>query len=135
MRLLGLRGLGSCLAGAAAIMLIAAAIAAEFPFEHELLLEAKPLPGSKRVPMLEITRDGRAIIDLWCRSGEGRVMIEDDVIEFTLGTLRENGCTPERSQRDEAMATALAKVTNWRMEDNVLVLVGPTELRFHLSAH
>ncbi len=100
-----------------------------------MLLEAKPLPGSKRVPMLEITRDGRAIIDLWCRSGEGRVMIEDDVIEFTLGTLRENGCTPERSQRDEAMATALAKVTNWRMEDNVLVLVGPTELRFHLSAH
>ena len=135
MRLLSWRGLRRCLAGAAAIMLATTAVAAEFPFERELLLEAKPLPGSKRVPMLEITRDGRAIIDLWCRSGEGRVMIEDDMIEFTLGAMREEGCTPERKQRDEAMAAALAKVANWHIEDNVLVLSGTTELRYHLSSH
>jgi heat shock protein HslJ len=111
------------------------ALAAEFPFERELLLEAKPLPGSKRVPMLEITRDGRAIVDLWCRSGEARVKIEDDKIEFTLGAMREEGCTPERTQRDEAMAAALEKVTKWSMEDEVLVLSGPTELRYTLSSH
>ena len=111
------------------------AAAAEFPFEQELFLDVKPLPGSKRVPMLEITRDGRAIIDLWCRSGEGSVKIEDDMIELTLGAMREEGCTPERTQRDEAMAEALAKVANWRMEDDVLVLIGPTELRYTLSSH
>ena len=122
-------------AGATAILLSAAASAAEFPFERELLLEARPLPGSKRVPMLEITRDGRAVIDLWCRSGEGRVKLEDDMIEFTLGPMREEGCTPERTQRDEGMAEALAKVANWRMEDDVLVLIGPTELRYTLSSH
>jgi heat shock protein HslJ len=122
-------------AGAAAILLSATASAAEFPFERELLLEAKPLPGSKRVPMLEITRDGRAVIDLWCRSGEGRVKIENDMIEFTLGTMREEGCTPERTQRDEALAAALGKVMNWSMEDDVLVLTGPTELRYQLSSH
>ena len=83
----------------------------------------------------EITRDGRAIIDLWCRSGEGRVKLEDDMIEFTLGPMREEGCTPERTQRDEGMAEALAKVANWRMEDDVLVLIGPTELRYTLSSH
>jgi heat shock protein HslJ len=113
----------------------ATALAAEFPFERELLLEAKPLPGSKRVPMLEITRDGRAVIDLWCRSGEGRVKIEDDMIELTFGPMREGECTPERTQRDEAMTEALAKVANWRMEDDVLVLIGPTELRYALSSH
>jgi heat shock protein HslJ len=123
------------LAGGIAMFLAATAAAAEFPFERELLLEAKPLPGSKRVPLLEISRDGRAIIDLWCRSGEGRVKIEDDMIEFTLGAMREEGCTPERTQRDEALATALGKVMNWRLEDDVLVLSGPTELRYTLSSH
>jgi heat shock protein HslJ len=123
------------LAAGVAAMLAATAAAAEFPFERELLLEAKPLPGSKRVPMLEITRDGRAIIDLWCRSGEGRVKLEDDMIELTLGAMREEGCTPERTERDEAIAAALGKVMNWSMEDNVLVLIGPTELRFTLSSH
>jgi heat shock protein HslJ len=122
-------------AGAAAIVLSATAFAAEFPFERELLLEAKPLPGSKRVPMLEITRDGRAVIDLWCRSGEARVKLENDMIELMLGAMREEGCTPERSQRDEAMVAALEKVTSWRLEDDVLVLIGPTELRYHLSSH
>jgi hypothetical protein len=123
------------LAGAVAILPSATAVAAEFPFEREMLLDAKPLPGSKRVPILEVLRDGRAIIDLWCHSGEARVKLEDDMIEFTLGAMREEGCTPERSQRDEAMVAALEKVANWRIEDNILVLIGPTELRYHLSSH
>ena len=136
MRLWSCKRVCSGLAGTIAMMLAASvASAAEFPFERELLLEAKPLPGSKRVPMLEITRDGRAIIDLWCRSGEGRVKLEDDMIEFTLGAMREEGCTPERTQRDEALAAALGKVMNWNMEDDVLVLSGPTELRYTLSSH
>jgi len=126
----------SCGLSVIAMMLGATTVlAAEFPFERELLLEAKPLPGSKRVPMLEITRDGRAIVDLWCRSGEARVRIEDDMIEFTLGAMREEGCTPERTQRDEALASALGKVMSWSMEDDVLVLIGPTELRYALSSH
>jgi META domain len=136
MRLWSHRSACGGLAGVIAMVLgVATALAAEFPFERELLLEAKPLPGSKRVPMLEITRDGRAIVDLWCRSGEARVKIEDDKIEFMLGPMREEGCTPERTQRDEAMAAALAKVMKWSMEDDVLVLSGLTELRYTLSSH
>lgn len=134
MRLLRCRGLG-CLAGAAAMLLAVPALAAEFPYEREMLLEAKPLPGSKRVPILEVLRDGRAIVDLWCRSGEARAEVAGDAIKFTLGAMREEGCTPERVQRDEAMAAALEQVTNWRIEDDALVLIGPTELRYHLSAH
>src|SRR5436309_887923 len=104
MRLSGGKKIVGGLAVMAVVLVSSLGSAAEFPFERELLLEAKSLPGSKRVPMLEITRDGRAIIDLWCRSGEGRVKIEDDMIEFTLGAMREEGCTPERTQRDEDMA-------------------------------
>jgi heat shock protein HslJ len=135
MRLSGGKRKSSGLALIAVMLVASVASAAEFPFERELLLEAKPLPGSKRVPMLEITRDGRAIVDLWCRSGEARVKIEDDRIEFMLGAMREEGCTPERTQRDEAMAAALGKVMKWSMEDDVLVLSGPTELRYTLSSH
>lgn len=136
MRLLSGKRMSVGFAGVIAMMLAATtALAVEFPFERELLLEAKPLPGSRRVPMLEITRDGRAVIDLWCHSGEGRVKIEDDMIELTLGAMREEGCTPERTQRDEAMAAALEKVMNWSMENDVLVLSGPTELRYTLSSH
>jgi heat shock protein HslJ len=135
MRLSGGKRMSCGLAVIAMMLVSRLGFAAEFPFERELLLEAKPLPGSKRVPMLEITRDGRAIVDLWCRSGEARVKIEDDMIEFTLGAMREEGCTPERMQRDEALAAALGKVMKWNMEDDVLVLSGPTELRYVLSSH
>jgi heat shock protein HslJ len=108
---------------------------AEFPFEREMALDVKPLPGSKRVPMLEIFADGRAVIDFWCRSGDGRAEVTGDAITFTLGPLREEACTPERLQRDDEMATALGQITQWRLEDDTVVLIGPTELRYRLSTH
>jgi heat shock protein HslJ len=135
MRLLSDRRIGSILAGAVAIVLTTAAAAAEFPFEQELLLEAKPLPGSKRVPMLEILREGRALIDLWCKSGDGRVEVSGDTIKITIEAMKLESCTPERMERDEALAAALSAVMQWRMEDDVLVLSGPTELRYALSSH
>ena len=135
MRQLSKRRMGSVLAGAVAIMLTTAAAAAEFPFERELLLDVKPLPGGKRVPMLEILREGRATIDLWCRSGDGRVEVSGEAIKITIEAMRVETCTPERMERDEALAAALAAVTQWRMEDDVLVLIGPTELRYALSSH
>ena len=52
-----------------------------------------------------------------------------------LGPLREEACTPERARRDEEMAAALSEVTRWRTDGDRVVLVGPTELRFFLSAH
>jgi heat shock protein HslJ len=135
MRLLnGKRGIG-CLAGTIAVMLATAAAAAEFPFERELLLETRPLPGSKRVPMLEILREGRTLIDLWCKSGDGRVEVSGDTIKITIEAMKVESCTPERMARDEPLAAALAAITQWRMEDDVLVLIGPTELRYTLSSH
>jgi heat shock protein HslJ len=107
----------------------------QFPFEREMLLDVKPLPGSKRVPILEVMADGRATVDLWCRSGEGRAEVAGDTVRFALGPMREDGCTPERLQRDEDIAVALEQVTHWRIENSSLVLIGPVELRYRLSTH
>ena len=129
--------MGLRLSAAAATLLaaIAAFAQAAFPFDRELLLDARPLPGSRRIPILEIGADGRAQIDLWCRSGAGQVVVSGTTIKITLGPLREEACTPERARRDEEMAAALSEVTRWRTDGDRVVLVGPTELRFLLSAH
>ena len=129
--------MGLRLSAAAATLLAAAAAFAQaaFPFDRELLLDARPLPGSRRIPILEIGADGRAQIDLWCRSGAGQVVVSGATIKITLGPLREDACTPERARRDEEMAAALSEVTRWRTDGDRVVLVGPTELRFLLSAH
>jgi META domain len=108
---------------------------AEFPFDRELLLDARPLPGSKRVPILEIGADGRAQVDLWCRGGPAQVDVTGETIKFTLGAMREEACTPDRARRDDELAAALAQVTGWRTEDDIIVFAGPTELRFVPSAH
>src|SRR5262245_48866774 len=120
---------------AAAVFVAATAFADEFPFERELMLEAKPLPGSKRVPMLEILREGRAMIDLWCKSGDGRVEVAGETIKITIEAMKVETCTPERTERDEPLAGALAAITQWRMEEDVLVLIVPTELVYTLSSH
>jgi heat shock protein HslJ len=126
---------GACALAAWAVITPAVA-QAPFPFEREMVLDAKRLPDSKRVPMLEIFEDGRATIDLWCKSGEGRAEVTGDAIKFTLGPMREEYCTPERLQRDEELAAWLTAVTSWRLaEDDVLVLIGPTELNYRLSTH
>jgi hypothetical protein len=114
---------------------VAASGQSGFPFDREMLLDVRPLPGSRRVPILEIAADGRAQVDLWCRSGMAQVEVAGPAIKFTLGPLREQSCTPDRIERDEAMAAALSQVSRWRLERDVVVLVGPTELRFHLSTH
>src|SRR5256885_16872187 len=118
--------MGLRLSAAAATLLaaIAAFAQAAFPFDRELLLDARPLPGSKRVPILEIGADGHAQIDLWCRSGAGQVVVTGMTIKFILSIMREDSCTSERVQRDEEMAAMLSQVTRWRMENDVVVLIG-----------
>src|ERR1043166_2129556 len=100
---------------------------AAFPYEQEMFLDVKPLPGSKRVPMLEILADGRAMIDLWCKSGEGRVEVMGEAIKITLGPMREENCPPERTQLGGTLASNLESAIKWRIEDYALVIYGPNE--------
>ncbi len=57
--------------------LVPAASQKAFPFDAELRLEAKPQPGSKRVPWLQFSESGTVEIDLWCASGRGQAVIVD----------------------------------------------------------
>jgi hypothetical protein len=114
---------------------VAAHAQASFPYEQEMLLDANPMPGGKRVPMMEVMSDGRAQVDLWCKSGPALVTVVGDTIVVTLGPMPEAPCAPERAQADEEMAAALSQVTQWRMEGGALVLIGPTMLRFRQSQH
>lgn len=107
-----------------------------FPFDHELYLDVSPMPGSKRVPGLEVRPDGRATIDLWCASGPGQVVIAADTITIIPGPMNGQQCPPERAQADDEVLRALNQVTAWRREQDVVILTGPMPpLRFHMSTH
>lgn len=117
------------------LALLTAASAQEFPFERELLLDAAPMRGSKRVPGLEVSSGGQATIDLWCRSGPGQAIVGGDTITIIPGEMRPAQCSPEQTRSDDEMLMSLTQVTHWRREGDVLVLVGPTPLRFRSTTN
>jgi hypothetical protein len=125
------------LLAAAAVLLsaIAPAGAQGFPFDQEMLLEAKPLPGSRRVPMLEVHPDGKASVDLWCHSAVAEIAVTGDEIKFNFVSAKPENCTPERIELDLAMAKALLEVTSWRRDKDIVEFIGPTTFRFRLSTH
>jgi META domain len=110
----------------------ASAGAGDFPFERELILDAAPLPGSKRVPILEIDANGAVSIDLWCTSLRGQANVSDDTISIVLGPVQPAQCAPDRQAGDENLLAALVQVTNWRRNGDVTELRGATMLHFRL---
>lgn len=119
-------------------------IAAEqFPFDHDLLLDATPMRPGKRMPMLNVESGGSARIDLWCRTVPGHIEVSDTAIKVEAGPLPDGmpemtsagQCTPERMQADEDMLATLNQVTGWRRQGEAIVLDGPQTLKFRLSDH
>jgi len=115
----------------------AAAIAADhgFPYDGVLQLEAKPMKGSKRVPILQIESNGAAAFDLWCNKVAAQLVVVDDTITILLGARTEKQCEPDRMQADADLIAALQQVGNWRRDGDLLVLQGEGSLRFHLSGN
>ena len=115
----------------------AAAIAADhgFPYDGVLQLEAKPMKGSKRVPILQIESNGAAAFDLWCNKVAAQLVVVDDTITILLGARTEKQCEPDRMQADADLIAALQQVGNWRRDGDLLVLQGERSLRFHLSSN
>jgi len=106
-----------------------------FPFGTTLMLDAAPMRGSKRVPMLEIAEDGVASIDLWCASVRAQAVVADNSISISPGELQNTQCEPDRQTRDAELLTALAQVTNWRRQGDIVELLGVTPLRFRLMTN
>ena len=113
----------------------APAHAQNFPFDQEMLLEAKPLPGSRRVPMLEVHPDGKATVDMWCHSAAAQFTISGNALKIEFVGAKPENCTPERIELDQAMAKAMLEITQWRRKNDIVEFVGPTTFRFRISTH
>jgi META domain-containing protein len=106
-----------------------------FPFGTTLMLDAAPLRGSKRIPMLEIAEDGAVSIDLWCGSVRAVAIVADHSISIAPSDVRNAQCEPDRQSRDAELLAVLAQVTNWRRKGEVVELLGVTPLRFRLMTN
>jgi hypothetical protein len=113
----------------------AARAASEFPFGAEMTLDAAPQPGSKKIPTLEIGERGEAILDLWCKSGKGQFSVANDTIIFVPGAMEDRGCTPTRSQADDALVATLIDAATWKRQGDFVSFVGAKTLRFRLNTN
>ena len=109
--------------------------ASEFPFGAEMTLEARPQPGSKKIPTLEIGDNGEAQLDLWCKSGKGQFSVANDTVIFVPGAMEDRGCTPERAQLDDALLNALGAAATWKRQGDFVSFIGATTLRFRISTN
>lgn len=136
------------LRGAVTILLLlalsVAGLAADaFPYDQELMLDAARMGRVKRVPMLVVSPNGDATVQLWCKDVPARVEIADNAMKIEPGPLpdalpafmTDGQCSPERMQADADMLAALAQVSAWQSHDGRLVLSGPVSLRFFRSTH
>jgi hypothetical protein len=107
-----------------------------FPFGSELMLDAAPMHGTKRMPMLEIDDNGSTSIDLWCTSVQAQATVgSDGTITIVPGVTQPAQCTPERESVDADLIAALTQATNWRRNGDIIELTGSTTLRFRLMTN
>jgi heat shock protein HslJ len=116
---------------------LAPAHAAErgFPYNSELMLDAKPMRGSKRVPMLVIGAQGETSIEGWCNTVKAQFVVAADTVTILTGPKTEQQCAAERMRGDDEFFAALLEVTSWRREGDVLTLRGTKTLRFRTLTH
>lgn len=107
-----------------------------FPFGRELTSEVAPMPGTQRQPTLDIEDNGVAEFDLWCTNVKTRLVVVADTITVLLGPKTARSCPPDQARADADMLAALAAVTNWRLDEDVLVLTGGVApLRFRIQTN
>jgi hypothetical protein len=107
----------------------------DFPFEKDLILDVRPMKGSKRVPVIEIDNGGTAAIDLWCDRMQGTAIVSGGSITIMPGPRENASCPPDRAKADEDMIEALQQVTGWRRSGTSVVLTGPQSLKFRLPTN
>src|SRR5947209_20078803 len=93
----------------AVVMISQAAVMAyaqEFPFESELLLDVRPMPGSKRIPNMDVAANGAIAREMWCNRVEGQVVVAGDTITVITGQPTDRTCTPEPARGDADLLEA-----------------------------
>ncbi|MCA6111042.1 META domain-containing protein [Bradyrhizobium cenepequi] len=131
-----------CRRGAFVFALLATAVVAgpacadeEFPFGFEMTLDAARMPGSKRIPSLDIGDNGEVVLELWCKGGKGQFSVAGNTIIFVPGAMEMRNCPPERAQADDDLLAALSDVATWRRQGDAITLIGSKALRFRLNTN
>ena len=129
------RKLIAAVALSAAFFATAPAKAQEFPFGLEMTLEAARMPGSKRIPSLEIGDNGEVVLELWCKGGKGQFSVAGNTIVFVPGAMENRNCPPERVQADDDLIAALSEAATWQRRGDFVTLMGPKPLRFRINTN
>jgi heat shock protein HslJ len=128
-------------AGAASLLLAAALHFAPvkaddgFPFETQMQLDVNRMPGSKRIPNLDIGEAGEVAIELWCKGGKGQFSVAGNTVIFVAGAMENRSCPPDRAQADDELIAALADVSTWKRQDDLVTFIGSKTLRFRINTN
>ena len=130
-----LNGTATLALAAAALGSIPAEAQEEFPFGFLMTLDAARMPGSKRIPSLEIGDNGEVSLELWCNGGRGQFSVAGNTIVFVPGAMENRTCPPDRAQADSDLLAALGNATTWRREGDFVTLLGSKPLRFQINSN
>jgi META domain len=106
-----------------------------FPFGLEMTLDVARQPGSKRLPTLEIGDNGEAVLELWCKAGNGQFSVAGNTVIFVAGPLQDRACPPARAQADDDLVATLSEAGTWRRQGDFVSFVGTKTLRFRLNTN
>ena len=129
-------------AGIASLLLIATALHLTpaladdgFPFETQMQLDVNRMPGSKRIPNLDIGEAGEVVFELWCKGGKGQFSVAGNTVIFVAGAMENRSCPPDRAQADDELIAALTDVSTWKRQDDLVLFVGAKTLRFRINTN
>ena len=106
-----------------------------FPFGMEMTLDAARLPGSKRVPDLDIGDHGEVLLELWCKGGKGQFSIAGNTVIFVAGPIEDRACPANKAQLDDELVAALTEATTWKRQGDYVSFMGSKTLRFRINTN
>jgi hypothetical protein len=101
----------------------------------EMTLDAGRMPGSKRVPDLEIGDSGEVVLELWCKGGKGQFSVAGNTVIFVPGAMENRNCPPDRALADDELIAALSDVASWKRQGDSVSFIGTKTLRFRINTN
>jgi heat shock protein HslJ len=106
-----------------------------FPFETQMQLDVNRMPGSKRIPNLDIGEAGEVVLELWCKGGKGQFSVAGNTVIFVAGAMENRSCPPDRAQADDELIAALTDAGTWKRQGDLVSFVGAKTLRFRINSN
>ena len=106
-----------------------------FPFGMEMTLDAARLPGSKRVPDLDIGDHGEVVLELWCKGGKGQFSVAGNTVIFVAGPIEDRACPPDKAQLDDDLVAALERGLDLEAAGRLRIVHRRKTLRFRINTN